>query len=264
MTESILAPIAALTLPDSAALSRRAEQALAFIEDFEIATAEEYALAADELKAIKAKADTHEKQRTAITGPMNAALKAVNALFGGPAGLLEKGEAILKRKMLAWDQAQARIAAEARRKAEEAAALERQRLADEAAARQKEADAQARAAVAAQEAGDAHAASIAQAAAQRAAAEAQTISTTAQMVVAAPVATAAPTKVKGISTSTKLDFEVIDLHRLIVHVAAHPELVNLLAADSVKLRAYVKGLGTACQLPGVRVFEDQVMAARAA
>jgi hypothetical protein len=39
--------------------------------------------------------------------------------------------------------------------------------------------------------------------------------------------TVAATKAAGISTSKKIDFEVVDLHALVKHVAAHPELINL-------------------------------------
>ena len=87
---NILAPVAALTLPDAAGLTSRAQQALAFIEEFEVDSAETYALAGDELKAIKARANALEQQRTGITGPINSALRAINDLFRGPAGLLER------------------------------------------------------------------------------------------------------------------------------------------------------------------------------
>lgn len=262
-TDNILAPVAALTLPDSAALTGRAQQALAFIQDFKVDSAETYGLAADELKAIKARANSLEEQRTAITGPINKALKAINDLFRGPAELLAQAERMLKGKMLAYDQEQERIAAEQRRKAEEAAAAERRRLEEEAAARQREAEAQQRAAAEAAAKGDEQAAALAQAAAARAQSEAQAAATTAQVVVA-PLVPVDKAKAAGISTSKKLDFEVENLHMLIVHIAAHPELLPLVRADEVKLRAYVKGLGLGTKLPGVRVFEERVMSARAA
>lgn len=262
-TDTILAPVAALTLPDSAALSARAQQALAFIQDFKVDSAEAYGLAADELKAIKARANQLEEQRTGITGPINKALKAINDLFRAPADVLAQAEKLLKSKMLAWDQEQERIAAEARRRAEEAAAAERKRLEAEAAERQRQADEQAAAAAAAKAAGDAQGAAIAQAAADRAQAEAQTAAETSQMVIA-PVVAVERGKAAGISTSEKIDFEVVDLHALVKHVAAHPELLNLLTADTVKLRAYVRGLGMATALPGVRVFKERVLSARAA
>ncbi|GAC1664636.1 MAG: hypothetical protein PVS3B2_00590 [Candidatus Dormibacteraceae bacterium] len=127
----------------------------------------------------------------------------------------------------------------------------------------REAEAQAKAAAEAAAAGDAQAAAQATAAAQRAQAEAQTAAMTSQMVVAPTVATGR-TKAAGISTTKKVDFEVTNLVELVTHIAIHPELINLVVADSVKLRAYVKGVGLACNLPGVRVFEDRVMSARAA
>lgn len=262
-TDNILAPVAALTLPDAVFLTSRAQGALAFIQSFEVATAEDYGLAAEELQAVKARSKKLEEQRTAITGPINAALKAVNDLFRQPAQILGQAESMIKSKLLAFDQEQQRLAAEQRRKAEETAAAARKLLEEQAAAHQREVDAQAKAAEAARAAGDAQAAAFAQANMERAQAESQAATTTALMVTAAPP-TAAPVKAKGLSTSTKVDYEVVNLLALVQHVAAHPELINLLAADSVKLRAYVKGVGISCQLPGVRVFEDRVMSARAA
>lgn len=262
MTESILAPVAALTLPDSGALTTRAQQALAFIESFAVDSNESYELAADELKAIKARAKSLEDQRTGITGPINTALRGINALFKAPGDLLERAEGILKTKMIAWQREQERVAAEARRQAEEAAAAERRRLEEEAAARQREAQAQAAAAAKAQAEGDAQAASLATANAQRAAAEAQAAATTAQVVVAPVVPIAAP-RAKGISTSTKIDFEVINVLQLVEHIVKHPELIHLVSVDEKRLRAYTRGLGLACALPGVRVYETSFMAARA-
>lgn len=261
-TENILAPVAALTIPDSAVMISRAQSALTFIDCFIIDSNETFELAADELKAIKTKAKAIEEQRTSITGPLNGVLKAVNALFGGPADLLARAESSLKGKMLAWQTEQERIAAEARRKAEAEAAAERKRLADEAAARQREAEEQAAAARIAKQAGDEQAAAIATSNAQRATAEAQAAESVAQMSVAVVVPIAQP-KAKGISTSKKLDFEVVNFESLVKHIAAHPELLQLLRVDDVRLRAYVRGLGTACALPGVNVSETAVMSARA-
>lgn len=262
-TESILAPVAALALPDSAALSSRAQQALAFIQSFQVTDAETYALAAEELKSIKRRADANEEQRTGITGPINKALKAINDLFRPSSELLAQAESILKAKMLAFARDQERIAAEKRRVAEEAAAAQRRRAEEEAAARRAEAEELARRAAEATAAGNAEAAGAAQAAADRANAESQAAATTAQLITAPLVAIDKP-KVAGLSTSMKIDFEVTNLLELVRHVAAHPELINLVSADAVKLRAYVRGLGAACALPGVRVTETPVLSARAA
>ena len=144
-TENILAPVAALTLPDSMAITATAQRALTFIEGFQITTNEDYALAAEELQAIKSRAKSLETQRTGITGPINDALKAINNLFRGPADLLTRAESVIKGKMLAWQQEQERIAAEARRKAEAEAEAQRKKLEAEAAAAQAEAQAHAKA-----------------------------------------------------------------------------------------------------------------------
>lgn len=262
-TDNILAPVAALTLPDPAGLTTRAQNVLSFVQGYEINDDEAYGFAAEELQSIKGRLKQLDEQRTAITGPLNAATKAVNDLFRGPATLLTTAEAGIKSKMLGWQAKVEAATAEERRKAEAAAAAERQRLEAEAAARQAEAQAQAQAAQAAAAAGDAQAAALAQAASQRAQDEASAAATTAQVVTAPLVQIVAP-KAAGISTSTKVNFEVSDLLALVKHVAEHPELLGLVGADTVKLRAYVRGLGMNCALPGVRVFEDKVMSARAA
>jgi DNA-directed RNA polymerase subunit F len=261
-TASILAPVAAITLPDSAQLTNRAQNALAFVQGMAVVDGESYELAAEELLAIKARATRLEAQRTSITKPMNDALRAVNALFKPAAELLEQAERAIKGKLIGYDAEQAAIRAERQRKADELAAAERTRLAAAAAELEAAARKQAEAAAAAQAAGDLASAEIATAAAQRAHAEAANVATEAQLIVAAPPAIGAPVKVAGLSTSKKVTFTVENLHELIVHVAAHPELEHLLAADLVRLRNYVTGLGLKCQLPGVRVYEDTTMSAR--
>jgi hypothetical protein len=224
----------AIAAPNAQALSRGATAALALVTDFEISDAATFEIAADELKGIKAKASQLEEQRKAITGPLDAAKKAVMDLFRGPLEVLGQAEGALKSKMLTYQQAEQRKAEEARLQAERIAREQREKL--EAEAREL--------------------------AAQGRTGEAAVKETVAQMVVAAPVAAPAPPAVKGISTSTTVDFEVNDLHALVKHVAAHPELINLITADSVKIRAYVRGLGMATNLPGVSVFQKQTMAAR--
>jgi hypothetical protein len=104
---------------------------------------------------------------------------------------------------------------------------------------------------------------VAQAASDRAAAEAQTVAATAQ-IMTAPVTTMQAASAAGISTRTQLDFEVTDMQLLVRHIANRPDLLSLLKADDVRIRAYVRGLGPACALPGVRVFVSKVLSARAA
>lgn len=224
----------AIAAPSSADLQRGAASALDLVQSFEVVDAATFEIAADELKGIKAKIDSLNEKRLGITKPLDAAKAAVMALFKPPIEVLQQAESIIKSKMLAWQQDEQRKAREAQLAAERAAEAERKRLADEASAL----------------------------AAQGRTGEAAVKEQVAQMVVAPPAAVPAPPAVKGISTSTTVDFEVVDLLALVQHVAQRPELLALLAVDSVKLRAQVRATGMATNLPGVRVFEKQTLAAR--
>ncbi|MCZ4315135.1 hypothetical protein O4H66_17145 [Comamonadaceae bacterium G21597-S1] len=258
-------------------LGQQAQRALSNAADFTVDSDDMLEVAAVDLRAVKALQKRVEEQRTSITGPLNQAVKAVNDLFRAPAQYLLDAEGKLKGAMLTYTTEQQRRAEEARRKAEEAARIERERLAAE----QREQERIAReAALAAQRAaqeaadlaakGDAQAAAAAQAqaaeqakAAEQASAQAQATEM-ASAVVSMPAEVAAPARVTGISTSKSVDFVVEDLHALVRHVAEHPELITLLMADSIKLRAQVRATGMNTKLPGVRVFQKQTMSARAA
>jgi hypothetical protein len=256
--------------------STQARRMLTDANDYVIDSTELYQAAAEDLQRVKALAKTVEETRVSITGPLHQAKVAVDNLFKGPTTFLQQAEAKLKGAMLTWDNEQERIRREEQRRAEEARRAEQARLDAERRQREEEArraeeearrlEEEARAAAAA---GDAAKAQELEQQAQQeanaasdAAAEAHSLATTAE-VITMPVQTQV-TKVSGVHTSKTVDFEVASLHELVKHVAAHPELLNLVTADTVKLRAYVRGLGMNCQLPGVRVFEKKTLAARAA
>lgn len=255
----------------------QAQRALANAADFTIDSDEMLEAAGDDLRSVKGLQKKVEETRTSITGPLNQAIRAINDLFRQPASYLEQAEGKLKGAMLTYTQEQQRLADIARRQAEELARQERERLAAEQRKQEESARAAAQAAAEAQRAaqeaaakGDAEAMAIASAeaakqaeVAEAAAAEAQATAIT-SAVVSMPAAVQAPAKVTGISTSKSIDFEVVDLHALIVHIAAHPELISLVVADNVKLRNQVRATGMNTNLPGVRVFQKSTMSARAA
>lgn len=257
--------------------TNQAQRALANAADFTVDSDEMLEAAGDDLRAVMGLKKRVEEQRTSITGPLNQVIKAINDMFRAPAAYLLEAEQKLKGSMLVYTEQQRLLAEKARREAEELARKERERLAEEQ--RQQEAAARAAAeaakqaeaaAIAAAEAGDSEAAAAAQdearkqaEAAEAAVAEAQATAIT-HAVISMPVAVQAPAKVAGISTSKTVDFEVVDLHALVKHVADHPELITLLMADSVKLRAQVRATGMNTKLPGVRVYQKSTMSARAA
>jgi hypothetical protein len=252
----------------------QARRMLADATDFTIDSPELYQAAAEDLRKVKTLAKQVEDTRVSITGPLHQAKQAVDNLFKGPTQFLQQAESALKGAMLAWDQEQERIRREAERRAEEQRRAEQQRLdaerrereeaarrADEEARRLEEEARAAAAAGEAQKAQELQAQAQVQAdAASDAACDAVALAQTAQ-VITMPVDAPAPQKVTGISTATSVDFQVTSLMELVKHVAQHPELINLLVADSVKLRAYVRGLGLQCQLPGVRVFSKKTIRA---
>lgn len=109
------------------------ERAVAAASTFKITTPAEYQDSAGMLKKVKASQKRLEDLRTAITGPMNAALKAVNELFRAPADKLAQAERAIKGEITRYQDEQERIRLEEQRKAD--AEARRQREAAEARAK---------------------------------------------------------------------------------------------------------------------------------
>lgn len=240
-----VAALATLRMPAQADIVTPAERALKMAEGWSITDDETYALAADELTAIKSKQKALEDMRTSITGPMNQALKAVNAVFKSPAELLERAERLIKGHMIAYaDKREAeRRAAElaARRAAEEA-----ERLAAEEHAR------------AAKEAGQGDMFDDAPSA-ESAAADAA-IMAIASAPVAPPVLKAA-----GVSkVKVTMKAEVFDKAAFIAHIAQAPAYLDLVDINATKLNQLAKALGSNLNMPGVKLVEEKSIAARAA
>jgi len=118
-------------------LAERTETA---VGSFTITTAAQYEDSATMLRKIKAGQNRLEELRTAITGPLNASLRAVNALFKAPAERLEKAERSIKGEITRYQNEQERIRQEEQRKAD--AEARRLREAAEAKARQEREEAE--------------------------------------------------------------------------------------------------------------------------
>lgn len=259
-------------------LQGQAQAALTSAQDLIIDSPSMYELAGEELRNIKALQKKVEESRTSITGPLNAALKAVNDLFRAPKEYLEQAEAAVKRPMVAFTQEQERIAAEARRAAEAAAAAERRRLAEEQAAQELAAREAAEAAAAAQRqadeaaaAGDAETAAAAQEqariqseAAANAQAEAQATAQIAE-VITMHVAAPAVSKAAGVSGRTNYTAQVDNLLELVKAVAAGTAPIEAICANDKFLGAQAKAFKKAGPLfPGVTAVAERILSARAA
>lgn len=215
--------------PEVVEANALAERTEAAIGAFKITTPAQYEESAGVLKKIKAGQKRLEELRTAITGPLNASLRAVNELFRGPADRLANAERGIKREITRYADEQERIRREEQRKVDEAARREREKLEQQAA----------------------------RAEASGKVEKAETLLQRAETVVA-PVIQREPPRVTGISTREVWKFEITD-----------PTKINpqFLMPDEKKIGAQVRALkGDAAAMigPGVRVYSERQIAAGAA
>ena len=279
------------TLPEVQAVASEVSYLEAYASNYVVRTAEEYAAGGEDLKRVKAAQKKLEETRTAITGPMNAALKRVNDFFRAPADRLNTIERAIKSKMVVYSDEQERIRREEQRKAEEAARREREKI--EAQAREAERKAREKADAERRAAEEAAAAGLSQEEAQRAGfgavsqllreqlnaqlqsngrvdatlqaqlAEAKAAEKVEQLAeraatVVAPVIQREAPKVAGVATREVWKFEITD-----------PSKINpaFLMPDEQKIRKQVQALkGDAAALigPGVKVWVERSIAAGAA
>lgn len=244
------------------AASERAKQALAAAEARAIITAEDYEVAAAELQAIKGKSREIDEQRKQLVKPIDLARRAVQDFFTPPLDWLSKAEAVLKSKLVAYQNEQDRLRREDQRKAEEAARKERERLAElareaERAAREKAADERRRAEEAAAAGRAAEAAKLAARAAAtetKAAEKAAALDERAAAVVAPIIQREAP-KVAGLQMRETWLFEVVDPSK----VPAEYKIV-----DESRIGKVVRALKGDTQIAGVRVWMEKAPASRSA
>ena len=264
-------PLVNLQVPQpEQALFKAATAALSMAKVYTIDSPEVRDLAARELTKIKGLQKDVEAKRKSITQPIDAAKKAVMDLFRAPTDYLDQAEVLLKQAIQGYDREQERKRIAEQARLEELARQERARMEAEAAAA--EAVAQAEAQEIQQQAAQAAAAGDVEAAArlnaeaesrvEQGAAEVATLQQTATLITAPVVYPLMRTK--GVSTRKVWKAEVSDKLALIRYVAAHPEYVDLLDANMPAINKIALALKKNCPLDGVRVFEDDVIAARAA
>ena len=82
--------------------TKRTTEAMALLQGFSIATEEDHARAGAILQVVKAQWNALEERRTAVTGPLNEALRTVNDWFRPVQGPLKDAERILKERISAF------------------------------------------------------------------------------------------------------------------------------------------------------------------
>ncbi|MFC3107433.1 hypothetical protein ACFQAT_07940 [Undibacterium arcticum] len=130
--------------PKDLTVFKKSNSFLAVANAFVVDSIEMHGAAADDLKGVKTLQKRIEDQRTEQVGPLNKEVKRINDEYREPAQWLADAEAVLKSKMLTFQQDEQRKAAALQRIADETARKERQRIEAEARAAQEEIDRQAR------------------------------------------------------------------------------------------------------------------------
>lgn len=230
------------TVAQNVALARKEAEAL------EVQTPEQAETAAGFLKDFKQKRKAAEDARKEITGPLNASLKAVNALFKEVTEPLDVADKIVREKVGEYQAEQHRLAEIERQKAEEAR-REQERLAAEERARAEEAAAKARAAAEAEQNEKARAAAEAAAAeAEEKAREQRKAEASMQaQVVKAPEAQ----KLAGVSTRKTWKFEIEKPYQVPrEYLKVNEQAIRSAVADGVR------------EIPGVRIFQEESVVVR--
>lgn len=203
-----------------------AQQVATRAREYSIANAADYQGAAGELGKIKAAQKRLDELRKSMTRPIDEAKRRIMDLFRRPTEDLEAAERAIKQAMVTYQREQERIRLEEQRKADEAARKERERLAAQAAK--------------AAEAGKAE--------------KAAALEQRAEMVTAPVISRPAP-KVEGIATREVWRFAVEDASKV-------PDQYK--TVDEKKIGGVVRALKGDTQIPGVRVWREESIAARSA
>lgn len=201
--------------------------------NYQIASSADYMAAGEDLLRIKTAKNNLDTRRKRITKRIDLEKKEVMDFFRPPTRWLEEAERILKRTMLTYQQAEERKRRHEQEKLEKAAERKRQRLEQRA--------------VEAAEKGD-----------ERKAAALDAQACTVVTPVVQP-----QTKVTGVSTRETWKAEVTDLMALVKAVAAGDASLTLIQANTTEINKRARALKSEFDVPGIRVYPEQSLAARA-
>ena len=239
--------------PEVMAEVEAAEQALEDAKTFAVTTIPEYEQAGEELKKLSGRGKQLETMRKNLKAPALEQCKRIDEFFKGPQTFIDDAKKAIKRALGAYDAEQRRIREEAERKAAEDARKARERLEREAAKAE-----EAKARKLEEEGRAAEAEAKRKAAAEREEArlrEAEAKRNAAEQVPVAPVVHTEQPQVKGVSTRQTWKFEITDPDQL-------PR--EYLVANDKAIGGVVRALKDKTNIPGVRVYCEDSIAARSA
>lgn len=229
-----------MNTPDARRASEEAKEVAQIATQLVIDSDDMYEIAAGQLIAIKQAKKKVDEKRKEMTVPLDESKKAIMDFFRPVTDKLDASETDLKRKMLAYTteiarrQKEQREAEEARRRAEqEEAQRQAQQLVDEACDNPE---------------------LIAQAVA---------ITAEAELIAALPVVSTIPTpKAAGITPRDNWKAEVTSFDELFMAAAQNPALRKFFQINMPAINSEARELREGANIPGVRVFNDKIIAAR--
>ena len=219
--------------PDEA-LFKRSETTLELAKIRTVTTPGGAITVGEDLKTVKRLAKEVNEKRLAITRPLNEALREVNALFKPAKEWLLEAEAILKAKILEFQNEQDRIARELQAKADAEAREEHEKLERTAALADRFGKEE----------------------------KAEELREEAETQIA-PIITSAAPKIAGITRRETWKAEVVDKRALIKHILEErPDLLLLVTINQSALNAQARLLKDDLDLPGIKVSKEASIAAR--
>lgn len=240
MTQQItktLAETMTVFVPNGDALLAISNDKLEAARGIVIDSADMANIAAGELSTLKGFINRLDAERKELVGPLNEVVKKINAKYKAPTELCEKGESIIKAALSDWN-----------RKVMAAAEAERIRLLKAAEAEAKKLEQKA---VKQEEKGNVEVA---------AALQQEAVST---LAVVQNLPTAAP-KVAGISTRDNWKMACSNKLALVKFVAENPQYLDLLDFNASAGSKLAKALKDNLKIDGCTIFNDPVVASRAA
>lgn len=218
---------------ETMALAEQAEKyAVKLTTTFVIKAPEQMVEAGGLLQEIKTKLNLLEETRKSMTRPLDDSKKRIMDFFKKPVLMLQEAENSIKKAMLVYQQEQELKRQAEEKKLREAAAKEE---AKQKAALEK------KAAAAAAKGNLEKAEELKQQAAE--------------VFVPAPVLAKEEVKVEGVSTRTVWTYEITDVNSI-------PR--DYMIPDEKKIGAMVKASGGTLTIPGIRIYQEQIIAARRA
>lgn len=227
--------------------AKTAATTLATANAYVIDSADMAECAAEDMNRWVTKAKELNETRLTLTRPLDESKSRIIALFAAPIDAYKAAAEKVKDGLLAWNKKESARIAEENRIAEE------KRKADEEAASKAAAEIQGQMEAAA-ETGDYDALDELEQ-------KAMIVEQSSAAVLYAPPRATTVAKVSGASVRSNWKAEVVDLLALVKAVAAGEASIDLLEANTSVLNKRAKALEMEFKVPGVRVYNDPIVAA---